>query len=341
MTLTAYDRQVYAEHLERFLPDVIVDAHTHIWQPGTLREEAQDNRACVSWPLMVAPYCTIEQLMEAYAVLFPGKKVYPALMGYPTAVLEKTNAYALASAKRQHLPALFCTSYQTPPEAIRRALTEDGFCGIKPYQNNSAPYIPENEIRIYDFLPPSHLEVMNELKGVVMLHISRPGRLKDPVNLAQLLEIEEHYPAIKLIVAHIGRAYACEDLGNAFDLLRHTKNMVFDFSANTLDAAMQACLEAVGPRRLLFGSDMPITSMRMRRTVENGVYYNIVPRGLYGDVSADRHMRETDEETLTTFMYEELLAFKRCAERLGLGREEIKDILCRNAAHIYGMSSLT
>lgn len=259
-------------------------------------------------------------------------------MGYPTAILDKTNSYALACGRSYKLPVLYCTSYDTPVETIQKAIVEDGFCGIKPYQNNSASYIPENEIRIYDFLPPMHLEILDRLKGVIMLHISRPGRLKDPLNLAQLMEIEEKYPNIKLIVAHIGRAYAPEDIGNAFDILKHTQNMVFDFTANTLDVAMEACLAAVGTKRLLFGSDMPITMMRMRRIVENGVYYNIVPRGLYGDVSSDYHMRETDDNNLTIFMYEELLAFKRCAQKLQLTQNEIKDILCNNAAQIYNIS---
>lgn len=38
-----------------------------------------------------------------------------------------------------------------------------------------------------------------------MLHIPRDGRLKDPVNLAQMMEIEEKYPKVKLIIAHVGR----------------------------------------------------------------------------------------------------------------------------------------
>ena len=94
--------------------------------------------------------------------------------------------------------------------------------------------------------------------------------------------------------------------------------MVFDFTANTLDQAMAACLEAVGPKRLLFGSDLPIVKMRMYRTTENGFYYNHVPRGLYGDVSGDPHMVETDEKNITNFLYEELLAFKRAQRRSGL-----------------------
>ena len=34
-----------------------------------------------------------------------------------------------------------------------------------------------------------------------MLHIPRNGRLRDPVNLAQMLDIEARYPKLQLIVA--------------------------------------------------------------------------------------------------------------------------------------------
>ena len=72
-----------------------------------------------------------------------------------------------------------------------------------------------------------------------MLHISRRQRLKDELNIKQLLEIEQKYPNVKLIVAHIGRAYAPEDLGNALDILGKTEKMMFDFTANTLSLAME------------------------------------------------------------------------------------------------------
>lgn len=232
---------------------------------------------------------------------------------------------------------LYCTNYDTPVDELRRALTTGGFCGIKPYQNNSPSYIPANEMRIFDFLTPEHLEVVNELKAIVMLHIPRSKRLRDPVNLVQMMEIEKRYPDAKVIIAHIGRAYSPEDIGDAFELIKTTKNLMFDFCANTLDVAMVECVKAVGPGRVMFGSDMPITKMRMYRITENGRYVNVVPRGMYGDVSDDPHMRETDETDITTFMYEEILAFKRCAETLGLTRSEIEDVFYKNAARLFGI----
>ncbi len=75
------------------------------------------------------------------------------------------------------------------------------------------------EIRIFDFLPPHQLDVLNRNGWVVMLHIPRDGRLGDPVNLAQMVEIEKNWPRVRVIIAHVGRAYCDEDVGHAFEKL--------------------------------------------------------------------------------------------------------------------------
>ena len=77
--------------------------------------------------------------------------------------------------------------------------------------------------------------------------------------------------------------------------------------------------------------------MRMYRIDDNGTYVNVVPRGMYGDVSGDKNMRETDETDITTFMYEELRAFKRASERLGLSRSDIEDLMYNNASEFFGI----
>lgn len=333
--MSEYDKKVYEEKLWDFLPDQMMDCHTHIWK----REFGGDSPAkgCVAWTRMVAKDCSAEDLLQTYRDLFPGKQVLPVLMGQPEAELSETNRYTRESSRKYSLPALYCTDYSMSPEFLEREVTEGGFAGLKPYLNRSPSYIPGNEVRIYDFLTPEHLQLADRRGWIVMLHIPRPMRLRDPLNLVQMMEIEEKYPNVKLIIAHIGRAYAEEDLGDAFEILKHTKNMMFDFTANTLDRAMIACLEAVGPKRFLFGSDLPIVKMRMYRTTENGFYYNHVPRGLYGDVSGDPHMVETDETNITNFLYEELLAFRRAAQALRLSAEDVKDILCRNAQRLFGI----
>ena len=330
---TPYDVKVYEEKLKDFLPDTMVDVHTHVWKKEFFDYAHIDG--CVDWVKLVADECYIDDLLQTYKDMFPGKTVYPVLMGEPTANVYKTNVYTKECMDKTGLPGLLCTEYRMTPEYLEEEIATKGFLGLKPYLSNCAPYIPADEIRIFDFLPKEHLEVANKHGWIVMLHIARPGRLKDPVNIAQLMDIEEKYPNVKLVVAHIGRAYSPEDIGDAFETLKHTKNMMFDFTANTLSLAMEKCIEAVGTDRVMFGSDLPITKMRMYRITKNGTYYNVIPRGLYGDVSNDYHMIESDEENISNFMYEELLAFKKCSETLGLSKEDVKKILCTNGANLY------
>ncbi len=77
--------------------------------------------------------------------------------------------------------------------------------------------------------------------------------------------------------------------------------------------------------------------MRMRRIEENGIYKNIVPEGLYGDVSDDKNMKEVsgnEADKLSFFMYEEINAFRLAAEEAGLNRKNIEDIFYNNARKI-------
>lgn len=327
---SAYDIKVYNEELKDFLPGKIIDMHTHVYKKEFFKFQSKH------WTSMVADQCPIDDLTQSYLDMLPGKKVKPVIMAMPTSDHSLGNPYIADCIKQGHT-GLFCTKYNTTAQQIEDAMLKQGFVGIKPYLYNRPPYIPVPEVRIFDFLPHEHLKVLNDLKGVAILHVARDKRLKDPVNIAQLMEIEAKYPDVKLIVAHIGRAYAPEDIGEAFETLKHTKNMMFDFCANTLSEAMEECLKAVGPKRIMYGTDMPITKMRMRRITKDGIYYNIVPKGLYGDVSADMHMVETETEELTNFMYEEIKAFKKAAENVGLTKEDINDVFYANASRVFNM----
>ena len=113
--------------------------------------------------------------------------------------------------------------------------------------------------------------------------------------------------------------------------------MLFDTSANTCAETFAAAIRAVGPRRVLFGSDMPILRMRTRRICEKGFYVNLVPKGLYGDVSADPHLRDvegTEAERLTFFMYEEITALRRAAQETSLKASDVEAIFYGNAAQL-------
>ncbi|HHW30997.1 MAG TPA: amidohydrolase [Clostridiaceae bacterium] len=337
-----FDKAFYEEKLKSFLPSKFVDIHTHIWHERFRVENAKAPVRGQSWPGRVAKQNPIEDLVETYKLMFPDKNVIPLLFGQPSFDydIDALNDYVEACAKEYKYPALALAVPDWSQEKFENVILKGGFLGCKVYLNFAAPYIPQDEIRIFDFLPPHQLEVLDKHGWVVVLHIPRKARLKDPVNLAQMLEIEKKYPNVKLIIAHVGRAYCPEDVGNAFEVLAETKNMMFDFCANTNQWVFEQLIKAVGSKRILFGSDMPILRMRSRRICENGTYVNLIPKGLYGDVSGDIHMREVEgeeAEKITFFMYEEIDAFRRAAEATGLTAADIEDIFYNNAAKLLNL----
>ena len=330
--IKSVDRVFYETKLMDFLPDKLIDIHTHVWLEKFRRSRNPYPVRSVTWPGRVASENPIE-------LLFPGKEVTPVIFGKVSMEFDfhENNKYISECAGKHGFPALAVTAPGMSSSEFEETIERGGFFGCKVYLNFAEPYIPSSEIRIFDFLPHHQLEVLNRRGWAVMLHIARPGRLKDPVNLAQMLEIERRYPNIKLIIAHIGRAYVNEDVGNAFEVLAETKNMVFDFSANTNQWVFEQTIKAVGPKRILFGSDMPILRMRSKRITKDGIYVNLVPKGLYGDVSGDKNMGEVEgeeAEKLTFFMYEEIDAMRRAALNTGLGKGDIEDMFYNNAKRI-------
>lgn len=334
--VTPYDRRIYEEELKDFLPQKILDVHTHVWLDKYLDHKPLapgEVKRTVTWPSLVALDNSIEDLQETYRLMLPGKDV-TALMFSNSGRSQQANDYVADASRRSGFPALYFSAPEESPEEVERQIRKGGFLGIKGYLSLSPKYIPEAEIRIFDFFPKAQLKKMDEMGAIVMLHIPRNGRLKDPVNLAQIMEIKQEFPNIRLIIAHIGRAYTKEDVGNAFETLDQAPDLMYDFCANCCEYAITEVIRHAGVKHVMYGTDMPILRMRTRRIEENGTYINLVPPGLYGDPKQDRHLREVsaeEAEKITFFLYEELLAFKRACKTLGLTKQDVEDIMYNNA----------
>ena len=337
--VTEYDKKVYEEELRDFLPENILDVHTHVYL-DELRDDKElipaAEKRVVTWPDLVAKDNSIEDLQETYRLMFPGKNVR-SLMFTNAESSEGNNRYVADCSRRTGWPALYFSRPEQTADEVERKIREGGFLGVKSYLDMAPRYIPQAEIRIFDFFPRHQLQRLNEMGAIVMLHIPRNDRLKDPVNLAQIMEIKAEFPRVRLIIAHVGRAYVKSDVGNAFDVLDKAPDLMYDFCANCCEYAITEVLRHAGPKHVMFGTDMPILRMRCRRIEENGTYLNLIPPGLYGDPSQDSHLREVtaeEAEKITFFAYEELLAFKRACKTLGLSREDVEDVMYNNAVRL-------
>ena len=247
--VTANDRRVYEEELKDFLPDKIFDVHCHInleeHKPPVVLKPGEKKRT-VTWPSLVAKQNSIEDLQETYELFFPGKDC-KALMFSNCGPGDDVNAYVSESSKKSGFPALYYSHPEQSAEEIERRIREGGFLGLKSYLDLAPKYLPGNEIRIFDFFPKHQLAKLNEMGAICMLHIPRNGRLKDQVNIQQILEIRREFPKVRLIVAHIGRAYTKEDVGDAFDYLTQEPETMYDFCANCCEYAITELIRRVGP----------------------------------------------------------------------------------------------
>jgi len=331
---TTYDREVYEKELKNFLPDKIFDAHVHI-TTESLKSYGSHNGGS-AWTDYLCKEMDVKSFLDINKKMFPLQKTEALIFGMCLTNINETNKYVIESNKEYGFPMLYRCDYAEDPDELEVRVKEGGFIGLKPYLSNCPSYIPSNEVRIYDFLPPAHLEVANKNGWIIVLHIPRNKRLGDPVNISQIMEIEEKYPNIKLIVAHVGRAYTDADFGNAFEVLKKTKNMMFDFTANLFTPAITEGIKTVGVDRFIYGTDLPIAVMRMYRIVENGDYYNIVPKGYYGNVDGQPHMREEENDKISLMVYEQLLAFKRSVSELRLNDSDVEKIMYGNAKKLCG-----
>ncbi len=325
------DMPFYRRRIESFLPRRIVDVHAHATGAGEVRKGAP---LPVFWAERICPKgMDLPSLMKSYVLMLPGKEVRPVVFPMPSKRLDpdRGNRYVAREAARFGLKALILTNPEWCKEELIDRVEQYGFVGLKPYPSTVHGMGPD-DARIYDYLPKAHLRAADEEGWLVILHISRPGRLNDRLNLEQLMEIDSAYPGARIVVAHVGRAY-CGSYGEAFEVLSQSKNLLFDISANSNPVVFENLIDSVGPERILFGSDMPIAAMHARRICEGNNYVNVT----LGADWEDEHTRMgRPEDGITFFLYEEIAAFKQAAETRGLGGREIRDIFFRNAARILG-----
>jgi predicted TIM-barrel fold metal-dependent hydrolase len=331
------DLPFYKECLKSFLPDKIVDFHVHaidrsLWDPPPPRHWA--HRVC---PTGV----TFDDLLEMYRLIYPDKQVRALVFGHPVryADTDGQNRYIGQKAKEHGQWGLAVSDPEWHAQELEEKVLQNDLLGIKPYltmmrgtgKHSGAARLAD--ISIFGFLPRHQLEVADAHRWIVMLHLPRRDRIADPRNIAEIHEICQSYPDLQLVIAHVGRAYCPKTARAGIPRLTATPNLYADISANSCQVAFELLIDALGPRHILYGTDLPPTAMRAKRECdENGEYYNIVRGADWEDERTRR--RPEEEDTYTFFIYEGILAFRRAAEKRGLSQQDVEDVFYNNATRL-------
>jgi len=331
---TDVDRAFWQEHLEGWLPRRIVDAHVHLDNPAFRREPMTEERRRQHWVAEVSEPTDAPTAERCDAVVFPGRKVIHVAMGAPDLAfdVERNNEHVRAECAKRGWHNLALLLPQWPPQRIADELDKPGVIGVKPYYalighdpNTRDKHI---EASIFDFLPHPALEVLDERRAWVTLHVPKAARLPHPDNIREIREIRRRYPNVVLVIAHFGRCYTEPHAQEGLPPLADDPGLYFDNSAVLNPAVHRLAIELLGPERILYGTDNPVFYMRGRRQWHGRSYVNRTDADLFFN---REHEPPEVEATYTLTMYEALRALKVACEDLGLGRDAVEAVFHGNA----------
>jgi len=337
---TDIDRAFWQEHLEPWLPRQILDAHTHVIEPGLRRAPMTDAMRQQYWVNEVFEPIDAPTAEHCARTVFPGRAFRCVAIGSPDLAfdVEAGNAYLQVQCPERNWHSLAVVRPQWTQDQVAALLDAPGVIGLKPYYSlislNEQTRDEHLEASIFDFLPHHILEVVNDRHAWITLHVPKADRLGHPANVREVREIRQRYPHIVLVIAHLGRCYTEPHAREALPQFADDPHLYFDTSAVMNPASHRIALEYFGPQRLLYGSDNPIFYMRGRRQYDGRSYINRTSHPFH--FNTNREPPDV-EAGYTLFMYEDIRAIKQACDELGLTEPaDIEDIFHDNAAQLIG-----
>ena len=325
------DRQVACE-LQESLPPVVFDAHAHLYRKADVSQEytglyaeGPAEAGVATWRDHIGRHVGATRLCGGLLFGVPSP---------PATTIPRANDYLFAQiADDVMLKGLALVAPQMSPDEYRQLLSNPQFAGFKPYHVFSEQR-PTYDAPLSSFLPEWTWEMADEHGLAIMLHIVRDRALADPDNVHEMRYFCRRYPNARLILAHAARGFCARNTVQGIAGLRGLENVWFDTSAICESAAFEAILHEFGPRRLLWGSDFPVTEIRGRSVTVGNSFAWLQP-----DTVRWEKVSPGVEPLLVGL--ESLRALEDAANTLGLNATDRQDIYSGNALRLLGLMAVT
>ncbi len=347
-TPLGFSDRFFEQELKPWLPEKVLDFHTHIWQRDQWigntgsTEAVNDNTLFAPEEkkefqkyMSTATEYPVEELQRDGAAAFPGLKYHAVVFGQPTPACDhiKTNAYtARAAAAADNLFPLRVTgpALKTSPEELRRDMSENGFYGYKVFLDWVGDEYPP--LTFDDMLTKDELRYAHENGLIVLLHVPRGGRLADPEVGESVRRLALEYPGMRLVLAHCGRCYRYEEIRQALHWVADLENVWFDCSMAMDPTVLAYILQRKDPRKMLFATDLPVAAMHGKRVNVADHWVDLVLPGY-----TESHYRVASDNMRASFMIHEIAkAVIIGAELAGVSPEDVKRISWDNGMKLLG-----
>ena len=316
------------EDLRGFLPDEVFDAHAHLYRvsslpiPDTSLLGGGPDEATVDvWREHTVPLVGESSLLGGLFTMYP--------MLDPDDLHQENSRLLAAIRDHPFHRALAVIAPQQSPDDMVPYLDDPGFVGFKPYHTFSGEE-PTNQSSLSSYLPDWAWEMADERGLAILAHLVKDRALADPENQREIREQCRRYPNAKLILAHVARGFHVPNTVRGLSAIAGLNNVWFDTAAVCEAGAILAVLDAFGPRRLLWGTDFPVSQLRGRCVTLGDGFVWLQEDTLRWDAALPPgppiHVG-----------LESLRALREAAERFGLDEEDLRDIFRDNALRLLGL----
>jgi glutamate-1-semialdehyde 2,1-aminomutase len=325
---TDWDRELFDRELNSFVPAQIFDAHAHWYRADHF--PAENIPGLIKSGPPVAGSAEFDREMEP---LIPNRTTEGLFFPYPHPQLDVDAANAFLYDQLLKRPGSRGQMLITPnqdPEFIRESVRRCGFVGLKCYHVYS-PRRPTFDSLIEEYLPEEQVRVAHEEGLTITLHMVRARALADTSNQVTIRRYCERYPNMRLILAHAARGFNAHHTMLGIDSLRGLDNIWFDTSAVTDSGAIEAIITTLGHKRVLYGSDFPITHLRGRCVALGDSFLWISAN------NTDLNVPYAQLD-LAFVGHESLRTLKVAAMSTRLTDSQVEDVFSRNARELFGLT---
>ena len=252
--------------MEAFVPKQVFDAHAHIYRAGDLGIEGESD-------LKTYDEVGIDVWEQKQRDMFGVRELCGLVFPFPTpdCDVKAANDYLAQQLEAHNANGVRFRGLMLLDPSLGEQYAKD--CLHRPYVAGFKPYYcyssiePKFQSPIEGFLPLWACRLADEKGLVITLHMVKDDALSDPDNLEYIKKICIEYPNMKLILAHAARGFFAPNTVKAIEKLRGIQNVWFDSSAVCETAALRAILKEFGPKKLMYGSDFPVSQARDRYVV--------------------------------------------------------------------------
>lgn len=318
------DRAFFERELHSFLPDRIFDAHTHLLKEGTN-----------PWKFKGIPLNLGYEEFQFFIKDLHGDRHTAGLFlpGFGVDFrkqLPDANAWmGEHTAKAKDCVGAYVITPEDDPDFVKQEVQRLKLHGLKCYHIFS-PTKPTFDAEIPNYLPERLVKVANDLGLFITLHMVKSRAVADPGNQYWIRRYCEQYPNIKMILAHSARGFQPAHNLEGLETLKGLNNLYFDSSANCEPIAHQAIIRTFGHKKLMYGSDFPISHLRGRSLSINDYFLWVYEDSPVWGSGANQVMP-------VLVGLEHLRSMKWACWSEKLTDKQVEDVFWNNGAELFGL----